>query len=121
MATVQQAMGNGRRICRLNGTFEFPFDAFGERLNFDETEQRFISELHFQTVLDYDPSAFTDNFINNFKTQDITSIEIIIPEDNNRVCVLSDRFNFLDEVHVDYPPLEYGDQENRGHVRILSK
>lgn len=97
------------KICRLNGTYEFPFDFMAERASYNESTRSYEPVLRFQVSL---------SEINNFVIDlipymgiTITSIEIIDTQ-TQQTFTMPSAYDTIVDVSTNFPQAG----ENSGQV-----
>lgn len=100
-----------KKICRINGEYEFEFDFFGERASYNEARGVYEPLLRFQTNLT-EANNYVFNLMPLMGTK-ITSIELINP-DTGDIVRLSSTYDMILDVSTDFPQFDV--QYYRGHA-----
>ena len=104
------------KICRINGTYEFPIDFMSERASYNEVTKKYEPVLRFQT-----PLSEGNNFIFDlipYMGITITSIEICDTETKESV-VMSSTYDTIIDASTNFPQ-NTSEEDYHGQVMFSS-
>ena len=88
------------KVCRINGTYEFPFDFMSERASYNEVTHSYEPILRFQANL-ANYNSFVVDLI-PFMGNSVTSIEVVNIETQETIN-LSEAYDTIIDVSTNFP------------------
>ena len=89
-----------KRICRINGTYDFPFEFMSERASYNQATRSYEPVLRFQASLG-EKNTFVLDLI-PYMGQPITSIEIFDSE-TNESFTMPEAYDTIVDVSTNFP------------------